>query len=155
GDVPLARLTPYQRAAAAGLYAQTLAGFVRWLAPQYGELCQRLPGERAELRDQALTGTGSARTPGIVADLALGLKLFFDFACATRAITDAERGALARRGWEALQEAAAAQAEHVQAAEPTALFLDLLRAALASGRAHVAGPDGAEPGALERPQAWG
>ncbi|MBI1913615.1 MAG: DUF927 domain-containing protein [Planctomycetes bacterium] len=154
-DVLLTGLTPHQHAAAAGQYAAALAGFVRWLAPQYGELCGRLPGERTALRDRAQTGSGSARTPGIVADVTLGLKLFFDFACAAGALTDAERGALARRGWEALREAAAAQAEHVQAAEPTALFLRLLAAALASGRAHVAGPDGAEPGALDRPEAWG
>ena len=46
GDVPLARLTPYQNAAAAGLYAEALAGFVHWLAPQYGELCAP-PARRA------------------------------------------------------------------------------------------------------------
>jgi hypothetical protein len=153
GDVPLARLTPHQRAAAAGLYAQALAGFVRWLAPQYDELCGRLPGERAELRDRAMTGTGSARTPGIVADLALGLKLFLDFARAAGAITEAEQADLARRSWQALAEAGVAQAEHVQAAEPTALFLRLLAAALASGRAHAAGPDGLEP--RPAPEAWG
>jgi len=152
GDVPLARLTPHQHAAAASLYVQALAGFVRWLAPQYGELCRRLPGERAGLRDQATTGTGSARTPGIVADLALGVNLFLDFAHATGAITQAERDALARRGWKALQEAARAHGKHIDAAEPTALFLHLLFAALASGRAHVAGPDGGKP---DNSGAWG
>ncbi|HKI33594.1 MAG TPA: DUF3854 domain-containing protein [Gemmataceae bacterium] len=151
-DVPKPRLTPHQRATASGLYAQGLSGFVRWLASQYGELCARLPGERAALRDRAQTGIGSARTPGIVADLALGLKVFLDFALATGAITQAEREALARRGWQALVEASGAHAKHVEAAEPTALFLRLLAAALASGRAHVAGPDGGKP---ENPRAWG
>src|SRR5207253_7701120 len=47
GDVPLARLTPHQRAAAAGRYAEAMAGFVRWLAPQYAELRDRLPAERS------------------------------------------------------------------------------------------------------------
>jgi hypothetical protein len=144
-DVPLARLTPHQRAAAAGLYAQAMAAFVRRLAPRYAELRERLPAERAELRDRAMTGTGSARTPGIVADLALGLRCFLDFARAAGALTDAERTALDGRGWRALVEAADAQAEHVQAVEPTAVFLRLLAAALASGRAHVAGPRGLEP----------
>jgi hypothetical protein len=51
-----------------------------------------------------------------------------------------------------LLKAAAAHAKHVEAAEPTALFLRLLLAALASGRAHVAGRDG---GAPESAQAWG
>jgi hypothetical protein len=154
GDVPLAHLTDHQRAAAAGLLAQALAGFVRWLAPRYGDLCGRLPGERAALRDRALAeaAPGSTRTPGIVADLAIGLNRFLDFARAVGAISPADRDALSRRGWQALLEAAARQAEHVRAAEPTALFLRLLVAALASGRAHVAGLDGREP---QAPDAWG
>ena len=151
-DVPKPRLTPHQQAAASGLYAQALAAFVSWLARQYGELRARLPGERAALRDRAQTGIGSARTPGIVADLALGLKLFLDFAVVAGAITPAEREALARRGWNALVEASGAHAKHIEAVEPTALFLRLLAAALASGRAHVAGPDGGKP---ENPGAWG
>ena len=63
GDVPLTRLTPHQNAAGAGLFAQALAAFLHWLAPQYGELCARLPGERAELRDRATTGTGIGADP--------------------------------------------------------------------------------------------
>ena len=63
GDVPLARLTPHQHAAAAGLLARALAGFVRWLAPQYGELCGRLPAERAALRERATTGPGRRGPP--------------------------------------------------------------------------------------------
>jgi hypothetical protein len=152
GDVPLARLTPYQGDARFGLYAQAMAGFVHWLAPQYGELCRRLPAERSALREKATTGTGSARTPGIVADLALGLKHFLDFATEAGALTRARRDELERRGWQALVEASAAHSKHVQAAEPTALFRRLLAAALASGRAHVAGPDGGKP---ENPGAWG
>lgn len=151
-DVPLAHLTPHQRDAAAGLYAQALSGFVHWLAPQYGDLRRRLPAERDALRDRAQTGAGSARTPGIVADLALGLRYYLAFAVAAGAIATAEQDALGCRGWQALAEAAEAQAEHVGAAEPTSLFLRLLGACLVSGRAHVAGPDGLEPAA---PEAWG
>jgi hypothetical protein len=152
GDLPLARLTPHQRAAADGVYADGLAGFVAWLAPRYGELFLRLPGRRAELRDRALAGAASSRTPGIVADLALGLELFLDFALAAGALTAAERDALAKRGWQALQDAAGAHGKYVEAAEPTGHFLRLLAGALASGRAHLAGPDGGPP---ENPGAWG
>ena len=152
GEVPLSQLTPHQHAAGGGRFAEALAGFVAWLAPRYGELCARLPGERSELRERALTGAGSSRTPGIVADLALGLSLFLDFARASGAITPGDRDTLGWRGWEALQASGAAQAEHVQAVEPTDLFLRLLGAALASGRAHAAEPEGMEPAA---PAAWG
>ncbi len=71
---------------------------------------------------------------------------------AAGALTDADRDALAHRGWQSLQQAAAAQAKHVGAAEPAAHFLRMLTAAVASGRAHVAGPDGQTPAA---PEAWG
>ncbi len=64
GDVPLARLTAHQHAAAAGLYAQALAAFVRWVAPWYGEAVGRLAAEREKLRDRATTGVGSARHAG-------------------------------------------------------------------------------------------
>jgi hypothetical protein len=152
GDVPLAQLTPHQGAAAAGQYAKALAGFVRWLAPQYDDLCNRLPAMRCELRERAQTGTGSARTPGIVADLALGLSIFFDFARGSGVLTDQERDALFRRGWEALRQASDAHAHHVQAAEPTDVFVRMLAGALASGRAHVASPVGREPA---DPEPWG
>src|SRR5262249_31050450 len=45
-----------------------------------------------------------------------------------------------------------AHTSHVQSAEPAQLFVRLLADALASGRAHIAGPDGTEP---ENPSAWG
>jgi hypothetical protein len=152
GDVSLARLTPHQQAAAAGRFAAALAGFIRWLASQYGELRDRLPGERAALRDRTVAGTGSPRTPGIVADLALGLEYYLAFAAEAGAITAAVRDDLARRCWVALGEAAAAQAAHVQAAEPCGQFLRLLAGVIASGRGHLAGPDGQAP---DHPERWG
>jgi hypothetical protein len=154
GDIDAAKLTAAQRDAAAGLYAASMAGFLRWLAPRYAALRAGWRQAHAELRERALAEGGGqhARTPGIVADLALGLKHFLDFAVNVGAVTAAERDDLTRRCWAALVEAAGAQAKHVEAAEPTAQFLSLLRAALASGRAHVAGPDGGKP---DNPAAWG
>jgi hypothetical protein len=106
----------------------------------------------AELRDKARGAGQHARTPGIVADLALGLQYFLDYAEAAGAIAGAERADLWRRGWAALAEAAGAQATHLDAAEPARLFIRLLSAALAGGYAHVAAEDGREP---RDPQRWG
>jgi hypothetical protein len=149
---PNPTLSACQKDAADGKYALALAGFLRWLAPQIAAVRARLRNDLAELRDQARGDGQHARTPGIVADLALGLRYFLDFAQAIDSITADERADLYKRGWAALGEAAARQAEHVQAAEPCSHFLGLLTAALASGRAHVAGPDGHEP---KNPAAWG
>ena len=87
-----------------------------------------------------------------MADLALGLRYFLDFARTAGAISEAERADLWQRGWAALADAGAAQAAHLATAEPAGLFLRLLLAAVASGLAHVADENGDAP--LE-PKRWG
>jgi hypothetical protein len=151
-DVDVPRLTECQRDAALGLYAESLSAFVRWLAPRLSDVLARRPAEHAGLRAKAAAGGRHARTPATVADLALGLKYLLDFALEVGAVTGPERDALAARGWAALGEAAASQAEHVRAAGPVEAFLRLIVAAIASGRAHLANPQGLEPPC---PEAWG
>jgi hypothetical protein len=152
GDINSAKLTEAQRDAAAGLYAACMAGFLRWLAQRYGEVRAALRRERAELRDRARSDGQHARTPGIVADLALGMKCFLAFALEAGAITAEERDDLDRRCWAALGEAAAAHGGDVDAADASDQFLRLLRGVLASGRGYLASPGGAEP---EHAELWG
>jgi hypothetical protein len=145
-------LSACQRDAAEGRYAASLAGFARWLAPQYEVVRGQLHAEMVELREQA-TGPGQhARTPGIVADLALGLRYLLLFARSAGAISEKESTDLWQQGWAALTEAAAAQASHIASVEPAGLFLRLLSAAVASGYAHVADRNGSRP---DEPQRWG
>jgi hypothetical protein len=153
GDIDTAKLTACQQDAAAGKYAAGLAGFIRWLAPQYEAMQGRLRQEQATLRDQIATGGQHARTPGIVADLALGLRYLLNFAEAVGAISADEAAKVWRRGLDALAQGAEAQVAQIQAAEPAGQFLRLLSAALASGRAHVVDADGGRP--PEAPEAWG
>jgi len=63
-----------------------------------------------------------ARTPGIVADMALGIRFFLDFAQEARALTAKEASALWDRGWHALSEVAAEQADHISAARTDKLL---------------------------------
>jgi hypothetical protein len=146
------RLSAYQQVAAAGKYATALAGFIRWLASQYGKIRNRLRQEQVGLREQATAEGQHARTPGIIADLALGLRYLLNFAQSVGAISETEGADLYKRGWAALAEAAAAQAGHIGSGEPAGLFVRLLSAAIASGRAYVAGPEGLAPKEAER---WG
>jgi len=129
-----------------------MAGFVQWSASRYEELRSGLKEEHALLREAASTSTQHRRTPGIVADLALGLKYFLMFANEVGALSEAEAREFWVRGWLALGKAAAAQSQHQSASEPTQRFRELLSAAVASGRAHVADPGGDSP---NRPEAWG
>ena len=152
GELRWEQLTASQRDAASGLYAAATSGYVRWLAARYGESKDRLGGERAALREAAAATARHRRTPGIVADLALGLRYFLVFAQQAGALAAEEAEELWARGWCALGGAAAEQHQHQAAGEPTRRFGELLSAAVASGRAHVAGPEGEKP---ENADAWG
>jgi hypothetical protein len=154
-DMNWQALTACQEDAAAGLYAQALAAFLSWLAPRYGEVRDGLDAARSGLRALAAAAGQHARTPGIVADLALGLHHLLDFAREVGAVDAATAAAHWERGWAALCEAAAAQDEHVRSAEPVGHFLRLLNTALASGEAHVAGTDGVTFYVPDNPAAWG
>ena len=153
GDVARDRLTACQKDAADGLYALTLAHFLKRLAPAYDELRGRLRAEAAGLRDEVLDCGQHARTPDIVAHLALGLRHFLCLARNVGAVTEQEAEGLWGRGWHALIDAAEAQAEHHTAAEPAAHFRRLLAGVLASGRGHLASPTGGVP--ADCPESWG
>jgi hypothetical protein len=154
GDVRIAALTPHQQAAARGLYAGAMSGFLRWLAGDYDAIQARLPGERAALRDRALAEFTSAhaRVPGAVADLFLGLRHFADFALHAGAVDQVLHEALCRQGWGALLEAARQQATAVAAQDPARLFLRLLASAITSGRACLVSRSGGRPA---KPASWG
>jgi len=151
-SLDFAALTQCQHDARTGLYAQALAGFVRWLAPQFEGIHSRLREDVARLRDAAFRSHLHRRTPDIVANLMVGLDLFLQFAVEAGALDVREAEILRARGWSALGEAASCQAQHQAASEPTRRFIELLRAAIASGRAHVAAMSGGPP---DTPESWG
>jgi len=152
GQLDWEKLTACQQDATSGLYARAMAGFVRWLTARYEEVRSGLKEEHAALRTAASSSHQHKRTPGIVADLALGWRYFLLFACEAGALTAEQAEKLWAAGWKALGEAAAEQHQHQAAGEPTRRFGELLSAAVASGRAHLADPAGDEPAS---PEAWG
>jgi hypothetical protein len=152
GQVDWPALTECQRDASDGLYAAAMAGYVRWVARRYEAVRSELNEERIALRTAASAGIGHRRTPAIVADLALGLRYLLMFAYEVGAIDASEAEWFWAWGWDALAKLAAEQSSHQLAGEPTRRFRELLAAALASGRAHVASPSGDQP---DSPEAWG
>jgi hypothetical protein len=131
GALDWPKLTGCQGDAAAGWYAQAMAGFLRWLAPRYGEVRQRLREEIAALREQAYQSGQHRRTPDIVANLAAGFHYFLTFAQEAGAVDQSQAGTLWHRCWEALGEVAAA---------------------ISSGRAHLSDGEGDAP---KLAAAWG
>ena len=155
GSVNLPRLSECQREAAGAVYAAAMAGYVAWLAPQYGDVLARLDAERAELRDQFVGMYQHARTPDVVANLLIGLRYLLRFAECVGAIDRPRHEELWRRGQAILGAVADQQGEHQRAADPVARFPEMLAAVVSSGRGHVAGTDGKEPGIPPSPETWG
>ena len=145
GTMDWAALKACQWDGTAGLYAQALVGFVGFVARNGDERAAQLRADVERLRAQATASGAHRRTPAIVANLAAGFRRFLLYAQEVGAIDEAEAADYWRRCWAALGAAAAAQARHQGANEPTTQFLALLTAAVASGEAHVAGIDGTEP----------
>lgn len=145
GEIGAGQLSLCQKVAAEGTYAAVTAAFVQWASSRLDELRRRLRERVSELRVSAHATGQHRRTPSNVAELLAGFEFFLEFARAAVAITDPEQTELRNRCWAALTEVADVQAGHVQAGEPTGTFLRLLRAAVATGKAHVANRQGREP----------
>jgi 3'-5' exonuclease len=145
GDVDWDKLTECQRDAEEGLYAQAMAGFISWLAPRYEEVLEQLPEETRKLREEVTRSGQHKRTAGIAADLGLGLRYFLNYAEESGAVSAEEAQELWERGWKAIREAAASQEAHQAVSEPAGRFIELLRSAISSGRAHIGSTDGERP----------
>lgn len=144
GEVDLDALTRCQHEAAAGRYAEALAGYIRWFAPRYAQ--ERLALHHAvETARRATRAETHGRTVDISAELFYSFKSYLTYAADISALTAAEATLLEGTARQVFQETAKAQAAHQAASEPTTRFLDLLRAVIASGRAHLAAPDGDAP----------
>jgi len=154
GSIKVGHLSECQRYAQEGLYAEAMGGFVQWLAGRYEEAQSVFHQNITKYRAQALTSLEHARTPDIVANLQAGFESYLDFGVASGALDTAERDRLGSVCWEALRDAAAAQAKHQAATEPTARFLDLLRSSLTSGRAHLQARNGTEPDRNPQSSGW-
>jgi hypothetical protein len=153
GDMNWGLLTQCQRDAAEGTYAKVTSSFIKWLAPKYAELQTQLRELVTDQRDKASHSGTHKRTPEIVANLLIGVRYFLDFALNAGALTESEAAALHSKWQTVLMGVAADQSKHHQSAEPTQLFLDVLKGALASGRAHVANREGGSP--YVSPEGWG
>jgi hypothetical protein len=152
GDVDFEKLKACQRDANAGLYAQAMAGYLKWVAPQREAIRLNLR-ERVEKYYAAATRNGQhARTPGIAANLMAGFWCFLKFAVAVKAITRDEAMSLKTKVWKALLETAVAQTRGLAAEDPSRRFVDLLAAAVRSGVAIIGHAD---TGCVDKDEARG
>lgn len=151
GDIDVGRLTEAQQAARQGRFAQTLAGYIAWLAPQYEQLRQQIPEEVARIREKLPLAGAHRRIPVTTAHLVLGWRLFLNFAREVGTLTQVEYDELSARYVPALS--AAADLQETGEEDPARRFPELIASAIASGRAHVAEPSGSHP--TNDPTRWG
>lgn len=150
-DVTSERLTLAQKTADEGVYAQSMAGYVRWLAARF-ETIEDWP---TELKDElgavrnalAKEAAGHARAPEAVAGLLLGVRWFLRYAQEIGAVTEEEKKELYGRCRTALLDGSAAQSAETKSLSAEAIYLSAVRTAIASGRAYLAdlNSDGVPP----------
>jgi len=152
GDVGTDALTATQQAAAQGLYAGAMAGYLAWLAPRIETLRSVLPRRVVALRVELGAARQHRRVPDAVASLLLGWELWLRFARQAGALDEASGDALWSRVRMALLALGDAQTQFTATQEPAQQFVALLSAALAGQRAHLVTLSGERPAWPER---WG
>lgn len=149
GTLRWPRLSKRQADAADGLYAEAMAGFIRWLSGRRNEI--DVNKETADMRASVEPST-HRRASTNDASILLGIKYFLEFAQEVQVLDKNEVEEIMNAAREALRRAAKIQTKQMIEAEPAHKFLRLITAALASGHAHVADRDGHAPNA---PEIWG
>lgn len=146
-DIPITPdLDRAQAHARSGTYAEAMAAFVRWLAPQLDEVRHRIAQRTAELRPSIQAGHD--RVSSTLAELVATLEVLLDFADSVGAWSPVTL----EQGTEQILALAAEQAQRQQDLDPVTRFLELLGSCIASGEAHVASRSG---GAPPQPECWG
>jgi hypothetical protein len=135
GDVDVKKLTACQADASAGIYAQAMSAFLKWLAPQYTDVKNRLPNQIERFRAAATRSGQHARTPEIVANLMVGLNWFLKFATEVGALSVDDMKAIRAKALRALAQAAAAQTRGQAGEDSAQRFLNLIAALLDRGDA--------------------
>jgi len=109
-DVHWALVHRLREQAASGTLAAAMAAYLRWLAPDHCGDTGRVEARVEELRQLIGTADAHPRMPGMIANLAIGLDRFFEFARDVGAIDYRKHRDLWQRGWRALLELGQVQA---------------------------------------------
>jgi hypothetical protein len=146
GAIDTAVLTELQKLARDGVLFKVMAGFVQWLAVEAKRNALLEFINMALEIDRENIGTGGhARTQDNLANLLMGLRVFLDFAEDAGEMSHETKeifmdvATAAARGLADLQAAIDHEASDAQR------FVELMRAAISSGKAHIEGSRGGQP----------
>ncbi|MBI1763112.1 MAG: bifunctional DNA primase/polymerase [Acidobacteria bacterium] len=150
------QLTKCQHQARAGLYAEAMSAFLRWLATdaRIGKLRAGASGHIGQLREEWLSSGVNAhkRSATTLAYLQRAWNVWLEFVAECGALDGEEITGLREAVMTALDTLGRAQEGFCASENPATRFVELLQAALASGRAHLTALDGGQP---EDREAWG
>lgn len=145
GAVDWKHLTQCQTAANNGQLAEAMSGYICYIARDYERIKKELRSEIHALRAEVSQDGQHRRTPGIVADLAIGFKYLLKYATDEGAINTDEHRKLWDRVLRALLDAAQEQDNGKGSNDPASRFLTLINSCISSGRAHLANTNGRFP----------
>jgi hypothetical protein len=134
------------------LYAEAMAGYLRWLAGRLDELRTGLAARFVELRAAASAAGAHLRQPAQLAFVHLSLETWLGFAVEVGALDRGAAEAILEAAWVEVVELIGSQGEELAEEKPAARCLNLLAAGFASRRAYVEGVGGGWPSDAER---WG
>lgn len=156
GDVDWEQLTRCQEQRREGVYAEATSAFLQWLATgnRIEKLREEAAGKIHALRVAwAQTGINShKKVATTLARIERAWGVWLDFAKECGAVTEEEAMSITADVGEALFALGQSQAKFLANENPAERFIELLKAALASGKAHLASTADGEP---ERPAICG
>jgi hypothetical protein len=138
------KLNQCQADATAGLYAQSMSGYLLWLSQRYSTLRARVQQRFGKFRQAATTSGQHLRTPENLANLGVGIEMFLEFALEKQAITPEEFQKLWDHCWGTLMILGAAQNVQQQNEDPTREAMHLLASADKAGQILLRNLDGWE-----------
>jgi hypothetical protein len=153
GDIAPEKLTKMQAYARDGRFVAASSGYIQWLAGQYDTLDATCRQVRQSLRTHFVSQHTHARTPEILIDIALGWRMFLQYAWDCVAITEQQRQTYEAKILKALSSLSETQATYQAEQDPARRFLDLVKAAITSQQAHVA--DASGQASMTAPTIWG
>lgn len=147
GQVDLDALSELQEYGNSGELAQILSNFIQWLAvmaftDRFG--ARRIKFWVSKYRRQ-LGNVGHARTPDNLANLICGLKVFLLWAKSENLIDEEFEKSVLKTALISTKQLAKAQAATDKEASDAQRYIEMLRSAMQTGRAHVASMNGVCP----------
>lgn len=142
------RMTICQQLARTGTFAESTSAFLQWLATD-GRI-ERLQNQKVEcvgkLRDEWLAGgEGHKRSATMLAQVQRAWHIWLKFAADCGALDSDEVAGLREAVGIALEKFGQAQGGYQSSENPALRFIELIQAALASGKCHLAALDGGQP----------